>query len=106
MFVAIYRFEIHPGKDEPFKEAWRALTELIYQYENSLGSHLHLSLDEANCYIAYAQWPDKETWEKSGDKPPDSAAKWRSQMRENCVEISTLHTIESVDDYTQQETSK
>ena len=37
MFGVLYSFKVKPGQDEAFKEAWRKITEFIYQYENSLG---------------------------------------------------------------------
>ena len=106
MFVAIYRFGIQSGKDEAFLEAWAELTKLIYQYENSLGSHIHRSLDEKDAYIAYAQWPDKNTWENSGNNLPEEADKWRTQMRANCSDIKTIHTLETTLDLTKKEPYK
>ena len=98
MYVVIYRFSVQPGKDRAFKEAWQGLTKLIYQYEGSLGSHLHRSTQDPLDYIAYAQWPDEETWKNSGDNLPEEANQWRAQMHEACAVIETLHTLQSVND--------
>ena len=96
MFAVIYAFETHPGKETEFEQAWKGLTELIYQYENSLGSRLHH--ESGTRYIAYATWPDRETWKNSGGKLPPEADGFRAQMRSSCSAISTLHELEMKDD--------
>jgi hypothetical protein len=47
---------------QQFREAWHALTEDIFSSCNSLGSRLHESDD--GTWVAYAQWRDREAWEK------------------------------------------
>ena len=71
MFSVIYKFEIKPDRKDSFEKSWKDLTHLIYDYAGSLGSRLHKE-DECN-YIAYAQWPNKETWEKSSNKLPEKS---------------------------------
>ena len=61
MRTIIYQFKVKELLNEEFINAWKELTELIYKYENSLGSRLHKKDDQT--YIAYAQWPDKYTME-------------------------------------------
>ena len=102
MFGVIYSFKVKPGQDEAFKEAWRKVTEFIYQYENSLGSRLHYQ--EPGLYIAYANWPDEATWAGSGDNLPPEVKHWSAQMREVCEEIKTLRKLEVVDDLLQEKT--
>ncbi len=95
-FTVIYSFKLIEGKENPFIEAWTALTKLIYQYEGSYGSRLH-KIDPHH-FIGYAQWPDKATWKNSGDNLPESAAEMRKQMRESCSEIKTeFEMVEVVD---------
>lgn len=96
MFVAVYRFDVIAEKEKAFKEAWRALTELILKHENSLGSRLHHEKDLT--YIAYAQWHSKEQWKNAGENLPEEAAEWRAQMKASCIEIKTIHELEMVDD--------
>jgi heme-degrading monooxygenase HmoA len=93
MFVAVYQFDVKEGECEKFKKAWAELTKLIYQYEGSLGSRLHQ--ENETTYIAYAQWPSRQTWENSGSKLPEEANHWRSEMRAACQNIATLHELES-----------
>ncbi len=96
MFAVIYTFEVYPNKDAIFIEGWRNLTQLIYQYEGSLGSRLHKKV--MVLYIAYAQWPDRKTWENSGSKLPEEAKEHRKKMKEACVSISTQHELLMIED--------
>lgn len=103
MFAVIYRFEIKENKESEFITAWTELTELIYKYEGSLGSRLHLKRD--GVYIAYAQWPNKETWKNAGDELPDFANEVRVRMRESCTKIETLHELECITDLLKSKTN-
>jgi heme-degrading monooxygenase HmoA len=96
MFVVIYSFKVKENSKEQFIHAWGALTKLILEHEGSLGSRLHKK-DSKN-YIAYAQWPDKHTWQNSGNNVPEAAKEYRSTMRKACVEIKTEYELDVVDD--------
>ncbi len=96
MFIAIYSFKTHPGKEAQFVKAWEDLTRLIYQFENSLGSRLHKKAEHH--YIAYAQWPNRATWENAGKNLPDSAGEIRALMKSACIEIKTDHELEMTND--------
>ncbi len=96
MFIAIYQFDVLEGKADEFIKAWKALTELILKYENSLGSRLHH--ENGQRYIAYAQWHSKEQWENAGNRLPDEADEFRESMRGCCTKIQTIHTLETVED--------
>jgi heme-degrading monooxygenase HmoA len=100
MFSVIYSFQVKPGCEQDFIDSWAELTELIYQYEGSLGSRLHKKGDLH--YIAYAQWPDKETWQKAGGKLPQSSISVRDEMKNSCEEIETLREWEVVKDILKQ----
>ena len=63
MFAVIYRWRVIPGLEAQFEEGWRAGTERIAAEFGGWGSRLHRAEDGA--FIAYAQWPDKATWEKA-----------------------------------------
>jgi len=96
MFSVIYKFEIKPNREDSFEEAWKNLTSLIYDYAGSLGSRLH---KKDNCiYIAYAQWPNKETWENSANKLPKEAAEVSKLMKESCISTETLFELELIED--------
>lgn len=96
MFAVIYQFEVKKNFEPQFIEAWKEFTQLIYMYEGSLGSRLHFQKDQI--YIAYAQWPDKETWANAGGNLPDSAIDVRKKMREYCVKVETLMELNSIED--------
>lgn len=63
MFVAVYWWRAQPGKEDQFRRAWRRGTELIRERYGSLGSRLHQDLDGR--FVGYAEWPDRETWERA-----------------------------------------
>ena len=96
MFIVIYTFDVRPGMETIFEQSWAALTELIYRYENSLGSRLHKS--KQGKYLAYAQWPDKQTWKKAGDQLPSEAKEIKREMRNACYSIETVYKLKVVND--------
>ena len=95
-FTALYSFQVYPGKESQFEEAWEALTRLIYQHEGSYGSRLHKT--PLGLYIGYAQWPSRQAWSSAGGKLPPEAADLRTRMRDACSQIKTLHEMEVVCD--------
>jgi len=95
-FTIIYSFKIKSGNKDAFIESWAAYTRFIYEYEGSFGSRLH-QLDATN-FIAYAQWPDKETYNNSGNNMPEAAKKVGQQMRDCCEEIKSLYQMQVVKD--------
>lgn len=96
MFAVIYHFEVIPGEEGSFIEGWKGLTQSIYQFEGSLGSRLHKK-NEGN-YIAYAQWPNRKSWEESGNNLPPEAAVFRKKMKDACRSIKTEHELEMIED--------
>ena len=60
MFVAVYWWRVHPGKEEQFRAAWRRGTELITARYGSFGSRLHREADGR--FVGVAEWPDEATW--------------------------------------------
>ncbi len=63
MFIAVYWWRVHPGKEEQFRQAWRRGTEHIGRIYGGLGSRLHREADGR--FVAYAQWPDEPTWRRA-----------------------------------------
>ncbi|WP_299363848.1 antibiotic biosynthesis monooxygenase [Winogradskyella sp.] len=96
MYIILYTFNVIPNKEDDFIEGWKGLTEFIYKHEGSLGSRLHKS-DEHN-YLAYAQWPDKATFENSSGNLPVQAEHFRSLMRASCNTIDILNKLDVVED--------
>jgi hypothetical protein len=95
MFCVVYRFSVKPGREAEFEGAWRALTLLIRQHQQSLGSRLHRAGEHE--YFAYAQWPTREHWESPPALPP-AAEEPRTKMRDSCAGIEVLHELEVVTD--------
>jgi quinol monooxygenase YgiN len=62
-FCVIYTFKVRPEMEDSFMEGWSRLTEAIRETRGGLGSRLHKS--DNGWWVAYAQWPDRETWESS-----------------------------------------
>jgi heme-degrading monooxygenase HmoA len=96
MFTVIYKFQVKESLTQQFEENWTELTKLIYQHQGSLGSRLHKS-DELN-YIAYAQWPDRETWESEWNDMPEHSKEISRKMKEACETRETIFELEVVED--------
>ena len=98
MFVAVYEFEIKEGAETSFREAWLEVTKAIYQHCGSFGSRLHTS-DKRNILVGYAQWPDRETWEKDRPVIDEKYHRARKQMLDCLVQSKTVYELEVSDDY-------
>jgi heme-degrading monooxygenase HmoA len=96
MFAVIYSFKVKEGKEAQFKESWSGLTKLIYEFEGSYGSRLHRKSDTE--FLAYALWPNRQTWEESGEKLPEAANEHRTNMRDACFSIETIEELEVEED--------
>lgn len=100
MFAILYSFQVKPGQEPQFETAWETLTRLFLEHANSLGSRLHKPLN--GTYIAYAQWPDRQTWERSGERLPTEAEAVRQAMGQACHKISILEQLEVARDLLRQ----
>ncbi len=101
MFIAVYYFKVKENREKEFIKAWEDLTKLIYENENSLGSRIHRKSEYE--FIAYAQWPNKETWKNSGAHlPPEADVAFRL-MKDSCELIRTDHELEMVSDLLKSE---
>ena len=65
MFVAVYWWRVHPGKEDQFRAAWRRGTEHITRIYGSHGSRLHQDRDGR--FVGYAEWPDEASWQRAFD---------------------------------------
>ena len=98
MFVAVYEFEIKEGAETSFREAWLEVTKAIYEHCGSFGSRLPTS-DKPNILVGYAQWPDRETWEKDRPVIDEKYHRARKQMLDCLVQSKTVYELEVSDDY-------
>lgn len=83
MFAVIYRWKLIPGREAVFEEGWRAGTAAISREFGGWGSRLHRGED--GIAVAYAQWPDRATWEKAMESrmrhsDDEARAKYRSSF--------------------------
>jgi Antibiotic biosynthesis monooxygenase len=62
-FAVIYRWQLHPGKEEQFRQAWERGTVLLMAKRGVLGSRLHRA--DCGTWVACAQWRNRKTWEHS-----------------------------------------
>ncbi|MCF6442929.1 antibiotic biosynthesis monooxygenase [Pseudoalteromonas luteoviolacea] len=103
MFVVMFEFVVQEGFEEQFIKAWPSVTQGIYLFKGSLGSRLHKNVNGE--YIAYAQWPDKQTWEASSEieMSPDYEMH-RDSMQEslNLESTRVLYQMEVEIDYLQR----
>lgn len=96
MHIVLYKFTVKNAQEDEFITAWEALTKLIHSHEGSLGSRLHKEAD--GVFIAYAQWPSLELFDRAGERLPAEADGYRAAMREACSSIETIHQMEVVKD--------
>lgn len=99
MFCVIYEFDVMPGKEDEFKVLWHNITLEVRQHDHGLGSRLHKIMGKENKWIAYAQWPKRETWLSQAPLTlQTSRAGLVARMKSICHSITTLYELEVVDD--------
>ena len=64
----IYHWKLRPELETQFVAAWRRATQLIMDQRGGGGSRLHKAAD--GTWYAYAQWPDRKTWQAHQDAGP------------------------------------
>ena len=101
MFVAVYWWRVHPGKEEQFRKAWHRGTELITQIYGSYGSRLHRDRDGR--FVGYAEWPDEATWRTAFDRKmaydePETRAAFLDAVAETPIDADPIFTMTVIDD--------
>ena len=101
MFIAVYWWRVHPGKEEQFRKAWRRGTELISKIYGSYGSRLHLDRDGR--FVGYAERPDEATWRAAFERKmiyddPETRAAFVDAIAETPIEAEPIFTMTVVDD--------
>lgn len=103
MFIALYRWKIKEGHENKFLEGWHRRTVEIYQHCGSFGSRLHKAED--GIWVAYAQWPDRQTYDAAQSIPViDTEA--RLMFRESIEEAYPDIYMNVVDDLLKAEIFK
>lgn len=54
-FAVIYRWRLHPGKEEQFIDAWSRVSEVLLRQHGLPGSRMHRGPE--GIWYSYAQWP-------------------------------------------------
>lgn len=83
-FAVIYRWRLRAGSEERFREAWHRLTLAIREQRGGLGSRLHQVED--GTWLAYAAWPDRQSWERGRELPPPDLTAFEAMGA--CIEES------------------
>ncbi len=99
MFCVVYKFYVDPAKQEQFKEGWRSVTLALKAECGGLGSRLHQ--DQNGNWIAYAQWPDQATWEKSGGVSADAERGRKLMMdsfKSGAQKPEVIYMLDVIDD--------
>ncbi|MFC4220061.1 antibiotic biosynthesis monooxygenase family protein [Flagellimonas marina] len=97
MHVVIYEFEVKTGVDNKFKEAWEKLTKAYLDHAGSYGSRLHKCHNRN--YIAYAQWPSKESHAIARRKLTNKSRSLLDELRSTCSNVKILCQLEVLKDY-------
>lgn len=101
MFVAVYWWRVHPGKEAQFRAAWRRGTDLIRARYGSYGSRLHRAADGR--FVGYAEWPDEATWRAAFDQKmvyddAEARAAFVDAVAETPADADPIFMMEVTDD--------
>lgn len=80
-FAVVYRWRLKEGTEERFRKAWSEVTTYLREHHGALGSRLHRG--EFGLYLAYAQWPSMDAWERMQVTP--SGVPEASQTMRDCI---------------------
>lgn len=95
-FVVLYRWRLHPGKEQQFISAWSRISEKLLLERGSHGSRLHRAPDDT--WYSYAQWPSATARDQAFALPsvdPEAGIKMREAIAESFPEL----ILEAVADF-------
>lgn len=55
-------YEVLPGQERPFEEAFRAVAEALDGAPGHAGSRLYRDVERPGCYLIYSEWSDREAF--------------------------------------------
>ncbi len=87
-FAVLYRWRIHPEKEDQFVEGWSRVSAGLLRDRGSLGSRLHRGSD--GIWYSYAQWPSANARDEAFSLPAvdtDAAAMMREAIVERLPEV-------------------
>jgi hypothetical protein len=88
-FAVIYRFKISAEDEGRFISAWARLTELIRDHRGGRGSRLHRGDD--GIFYAYAQWPDRVTFDADTELPAEAAPLLEAMRAATLERLPTIY---------------
>ncbi len=100
MFCVVYEFQVKDGANAEFESAWADFTEAIYRVSGSLGSRLHTT-DNPQIYVAYAQWPTREVFNRQVPKESYRPEEWsrREAISATIASSKKVYELELRDDH-------
>ena len=96
MYVVLYQFQVKTGRENDFRQHWNRLTQAMLMETNSVGARLHAG--EHGTFVAYVQWPTKESYEQQKDLSRP-AVEARTAMLEACDDIRGIQTMELIEEH-------
>ena len=94
MFTVIYNFDVRPGREQEFLDAWAFITRDFIRNRGSLGSRMHK--DKHGRYVAIALWPDRASWEAKPTDPAPELVAARETMMKACDLLRTEAELDTV----------
>ncbi|MDN3556835.1 hypothetical protein [Halomonas maura] len=93
MYTVLYRWIVHPGKEDDFISGWESVTQHFISNHDALGSRLHKVSN--NTFAAYAQWSSKEARESAFDAndAPEGAVEKMNQAISERLEPIEMNVI-------------
>ena len=103
MFIVLFEFVVKEGFEKQFLAAWPKTTQGIYLFKSSLGSRLHR--DKNGAFIAYAQWPDEQTYRNAANIKMNAEYEQQRQLMRDSLNLEStkiLYEMEVEIDYLQR----
>lgn len=100
MIRVLYRFDVNPGCEDAFIEAWKRTTLLIREHRpGARGSVLLRSREDPLKFSGFATWDSSEAWQAARHAPPLEDEATRARVASLRVVSHTEH-FEVVSDLT------
>ena len=96
MYVVLYQFSVKAGRENDFRQHWNHLSQAMLSETKSVGARLHVG--EHGTFVAYVQWPTKESYEAQTDLSA-TAVQARTAMLDACQDISGIQTMQLIEEY-------
>lgn len=96
MFSVVYRWKIRSDRSLDFERAWNLGTRAITRDLGGLGSRLHKIAPGE--YFAYAQWPDRESYEQNRQNrmpydDPEARRLYTKALEDSEVEVLAIGEV-------------